>query len=286
MARFCTQCGTPAANDQVKFCSKCGAQLPSATPAEAQPASQAQASAQPAASPSPAAPTPAPPPAAAPVAPVPAVGAPAAKGSSAWIKIVVGILAFFIFVGALGIATCAYVGYRVKKRVDQAKAEYGLNNTGPTAQERDVCSLITKEEVAQFTGVDVASAEGTTAKCDYTSADNSLVLENDVSWSGGKLGLKLGVMALKNMAGQNTFVQVPGIGDEAYTIALDAKTAEDMQKQAQSDQTGTVSGIQHVMGMAPLMFRKADVMVTVRVARAEDPESAKQSIAKVVASRL
>jgi hypothetical protein len=273
MPRFCTQCGTPAANDAVKFCAKCGASLPQVTQAPAPP---------PASSPA-AAPTP---PAATPAPPSPAVAATAAKASSAWIKVLVGVLGFFVVVGALGVATCAYIGYKAKQKFDQAKAEYGVGNTGPAAQERDVCSLITKEEVSQFTGVTVTNATGTGNKCDYTSATNSLVLQNDVGWEGGKLGLKLGVMALKNMAGQNTFVQVPGIGDEAYTIALDAKTTADMQKQAQTDQSGMVKGIQHVMAMAPLMFRKADVMVTVRVIQAADPDAAKQSIAKTIASRL
>ena len=273
MPRFCTQCGTPAANDAVKFCAKCGASLPQATQVPAQPQVTS-----PAATPTP--------PAAAPAAASPAVAATAAKSSSAWVKVLVGVVAFFVVVGALGVATCAYIGYKAKQKFDQAKAEYGVGDNGPAAQERDVCSLISKEEVSQFTGVAVTSATGTGNKCDYTSATDSLVLENDVSWQGGKLGLKLGVMALKNMAGQNTFVQVPGIGDEAYTIALDAKTAADMQKEAQSDQSGTVKGMQHLMAMAPLMFRKADVMVTVKVNEAVDPDAAKQGIAKAVAARL
>jgi hypothetical protein len=273
MPRFCTQCGTPAANDAVNFCAKCGASLPAPSQAPAQP---------PASTPAPA-PTP---PAAAPAPASPAVAATAAKSSGAWIKVLVGILGFFVVVGVLGVATCAYIGYKAKQKFDRAKAEYGVGDNGPAAQERDVCSLITKEEVSQFTGVAVASATGSGNKCDYTSATGSLVLENDVGWEGGKLGFKLGVMALKNMAGQNTLVQVPGIGDEAYTVDLDAKTKSDMQKDAEKDQSGMVKGIQHVMAMAPLMFRKADVMVTVRVVEAADPDTAKRSIAQTVASRL
>jgi hypothetical protein len=284
MARFCTQCGTPAANDEVKFCSKCGAQLPGATPAQAQPAAQAKPPAQPQAPhPAPAAPAPS---AAAAAAPSAAIAAPAAKGGSVWIKVLVGVVGFFVVVGVLGVATCAYIGYKAKQKFEQAKTEYGLDQNGPAAQERDVCSLVSKQEVSQFTGVEVASATGTGNKCDYSSSAGSLVLENDVGWTGGKLGFKLGVMALKNMAGQNTLTQVPGIGDEAYTIALDAKTSADMQKEAESDQSGTVKGMEHLMGMAPLMFRKNDVMVTVRVTQATDPETAKRSIAKLVASRL
>jgi hypothetical protein len=253
MAKFCTQCGTPATSDAGQFCEKCGAQFSSA-----------------AASP----------------APVKAAAAPAAKAASSggWIKILVIILGFFVVMGTLGIATCAYIGYKAKQKLQALSAEYG--STGPAAQARDVCSLISKEEVAQFAGVPVTHAEGSTSRCTYSSESNPVVLETDVSWEGAKLGLKLGVAALKGMAGSGAIITLPGIGDEAYTIGLDAKTKADMQKQAQTDQSGMVKGIAHLMGEAPVMFRKADVMVTVRLMQAVDPESAKKSIAKTIASRL
>jgi hypothetical protein len=262
MPKFCIQCGTPAANDLVKFCSKCGAAMPASAPAQAA----------------------APPPATAPAPP--AVATVAANSSSGWIKVLVGILGFFVVVGALGVGTCVYVGYKAKQKFEQAKTEYGMGNTGPAAQERDVCSLISKEEVAQFAGVPVTRAEGSTTRCTYSSETTPVVLETDVGWEGAKLGLKLGVMALKNMAGPNTIIQVPGIGDEAYTIGLDAKTAADMQKQAESDQSGMVKGMTHLLAEAPVMFRKGDVMVTVRLMQATDPDTAKKSIAKAIASRL
>jgi hypothetical protein len=281
MARFCTQCGTPAADDAVKFCSKCGASLPAAAavPASAQAAQPAPPQA------TPPAPPPASPAAAAP-APVAAAAPVAAKGSSTLVKVVVGILGFFVLIGVLGVATCAYLGYKAKQKYEQAKAEYGIDNNGPAATERDVCSLITKEEVSQLTGATVTDAEGTTARCTYSSATNPAVLEDDVGWNGGKLGLKLGVAALRHMGPVNTVVAVPGIGDEAYTISLPAKTEEDMKQEAQKDQTGTVKGMTHFLAEAPLIFRKADVMVTVRLTEAADPDAAKRGIAKIIASRL
>jgi hypothetical protein len=262
MAKFCAKCGTPAVNDEVKFCSKCGASMPAASPAQA----------------------PAPPPAAAAAAPTTA-GA-AAKSSGGWIKVLVGIMGFFVVVGVLGVATCAYVAYKAKKKFDQAKAEYGLGNNGPAAQARDVCSLVTKEEVSQFTGVPITRAEGTMNKCDYASESNPVVVETDVGWQGGALGLKLGVAALRNMGPIDTTINVPDIGDEAYTIGLKGQPAADMQKEAQQDQSGMVKGMTHVMAEAPLMFRKGDVMVTVRVMQASDPDMAKRSIAKAIAARL
>jgi zinc-ribbon domain len=278
MARFCTQCGTPAASDEVKFCSKCGAALP-APAAAAAPTHAPAAPAPPAATP-PAA-------AAAPSAAAPVQAAPvAAKSSGTFVKVLVAVVGFFVLVGVLGVATCAYIGYKAKQKFEQAKTEYGLGNTGPAAQERDVCSLVTKEEVTQFTGVTITSVTGSTSKCTYSSASNPVVLETDVSWQGGALGLKLGIASLKAMGGADTVIQVPGIGDEAYTIGLKGKTAEDMQHEAETDQSGTVKGMTHFMAMAPLMFRQGDVMMTIRLTQAADPDAAKQSIAKAAASRL
>ncbi len=278
MARFCTQCGTPAANDSVKFCSKCGAPLGAAAPAPAP-----TPAAQPVQPPSP--PVSAPPAVATPA--VSAAAPAAATGSSSLVKILVGILAFFVVIGVLGVATCAYLGYKAKQKIEQAKAEYGVGeNAGPAATARDVCSLITKEEVSQITGAAVTNAEGSTSKCTYSSATNPVVLETDVAWEGGKFAMKLGVATLRHMGPVDTVVTLPGIGDEAYTIGLPAKTEEDMKQEAQRDQSGMVKGMTHVMGESPVMFRKADVMVTVRLMEATDPETAKQAVAKTIASRL
>lgn len=273
MAKFCTQCGTPAANEAVKFCAKCGASFPVAAPAP--PPAQAAAS-------------PASPPVAAPAAPVqaagPAAATSAAKASSPLVKILLGLLAFFVLIGTLGVATCFYIGYKAKQRLAQARAEYG--ESGPAATARDVCSLISKEEVSQLTGATVTDAQGSTSKCTYSSATNPIVLETDVAWQGGKLALKFGVAAMRHMGPVNTFKQLPDIGDEAYTIALPAQTEADMKQEAQKDQSGMVKGMTHLMAMSPLMFRKADVMVTLRLMEAADPDTAKQGIAKLIASRL
>ncbi len=267
MARFCTKCGAPAPSDDVKFCAKCGASLPNQTaqaPAQSQPSPPAQA-----------------PPAG------PVVAQTAASGSSTLVKVLVAVLGLFFVLGALAIATVAYLGYKAKKKFDQAKVEYGLNNTSPPAQAKDVCSLLTKEEATQFTGITVNQASGSTTKCTYYTGSSQPVLVNEVSWDGARLALKLGVASLRAMsAGVNTVVSLPGIGDEAYTIGFQGKEKEDLQKQAQSDQSGGGAAIMHLMGMSPLMFRKGDVMVTVRLIQAQDPDNAKQAIAKAIVPRL
>jgi zinc-ribbon domain len=272
MAQFCTKCGTPAPSG-VKFCPKCGSAIPS------------QASAPSAPQPSAPAPAQAPPPA----APSPVTAAPAAKAASSGglVKIVIAVVGFFVFVGVLGVGTCVYVGYKAKQKFEKAKAEYGLGNTGPAAQARDVCSLVTKEEATQFTGVTVTEDSGDTTKCDYFAAGHQLVLENDVSWEGARLALKLGVASLKAISGGvNPVVQLQGIGDEAYTIGLTGKEGEDLKKEAQTDQSGGAKVVMHVLSESPLMFRKGDVMVTVRLTQAVDPDAAKQGIAKAIAERL
>jgi hypothetical protein len=272
MAQFCTKCGTPAPGDSVKFCPKCGQ-------AFASQASTPSASQQSAAAPAQAAPA-APPPAAAPVAA-------AASSSGGLAKILIAVVGVFVFIGVLGVGTCVYVGYKAKQKFDKAKAEYGLDNAGPAAEERDVCSLLTKEEAMQFTGAAITQASGTNSQCTYSTAANQPVLVNEVSWQGGKLGLKLGVASLRAISGGvNTIVQLPGIGDEAYTIGLPGKTGEDLKRQAQTDQSGGAKAVMHLLGESPLMFRKGDVMVTVRLMAAEDPDAAKQGIAKAVAARL
>ena len=201
-------------------------------------------------------------------------------------KVIIGVVAFFVVMGVLALGTCVFLVHKAKQKVEQAKAEYGLEENGPAATARDVCSLISKEEVSEITGATVTDAEGTSSKCTYSSDTNPVVLETDVGWSGGKLGLKLGVAALRHMGPVNTVKTLDGIGDEAYTIALPEETQQDMQKEAEKDQSGVVKGMTHLMAESPLMFRKGDVMVTVRLMEAADPETAKESIARTMASRL
>lgn len=269
MAQFCTKCGAPSPSESMKFCPQCGQAYGVQASAPKAPEQSAEAPAQ-------ASPPPAPP------------QAPAAKaGSGGLAKILIAVVGVIMFIGVLGVGTCVYVGYKAKQKFDRAKAEYGLDQTGPAAQARDVCSLLTKDEAAQFTGVTVTETSGDTTQCDYYAAGRQLVLENDVSWQGGKLALKLGVASLKTISGGvNPVVQLQDIGDEAYTIGLTGKAGEDLKKEAQTDQSGGAKVVMHVLSESPLMFRKGDIMVTVRLAQAVDPGPAKQSIAKAIAERL
>jgi hypothetical protein len=289
MARFCTQCGTPAANEQVKFCAKCGAALPTpaAAPAEAPP-------------PAPRAPAPPPAPPAASQAVQPVAAAPpagAAKSSGPWVKIIVAVLGFFVLMGVLGIATCAYIGYRAKQKIEQAKAEYGLDKlassgTNPggasTANAREVCELLTKEEVGEITATTITEATGNTEKCTYASETNPTVAEVVVTWQGGTMAYKIQAGVSKfGASGAPVMERIPGIGDEAFTMTpLQGKDKESFEHDMKQDPSGMLKGMSNLIGQFPLTFHKGDVMVQVGVTESPDPGEAKKAMASKIASRL
>ncbi len=97
MAQFCTKCGSPM-SEGMQFCTVCGATVGQASAPAPRP-------------PAPAAPAPV-----APLAPVP--GAKPASGSPI-VKIILIVLAVFIFLGVLGMGACIYIGYRAKQRFNQ-----------------------------------------------------------------------------------------------------------------------------------------------------------------------
>jgi hypothetical protein len=284
MARFCTKCGA-AASEQVKFCAKCGAALPApSTTSAAPPPTTAQAS----------------PPVAPPVTPaasVPTAAAPA-KSSGPWMKIILAVLGFFVVLSVLGIATCVYIGYRVKQKVEQAKTEYGLDKLSnlpstpsgsSTAQARDVCSLLTKEEVSDITGVTITEAQGTKEQCTYASATNPTVVQDNVTWEGGAMAFKITAGVTKfGAAGAPVIEKIPGIGDEAISMTpFQGKDKESFQHDMKDDKSGMLKGMANMIGQFPLMFRKGDVMVSVGVSEARgDNDDAKKALAAKIASRL
>jgi len=243
MAGFCTKCGT-AIGDDVRFCLQCGTPVAAPPIAVPGPAAAVPAGVQ-AAGPAPAA-------------------APAKSGSTA-LKIIVGILAFFALVTFLGIGSCVYIGYRVRKRAREFSQTYHYDmsqsvTSGRAAAARDVCSLVTKEEVGEALGTNVSEASGGTSHCQYTlSAGNNQALGVQVTWQGGTLAMKIAGAAFKGIAGGvGGFQSLEGIGDEAYVGP---------------------------MGSA-LMFRKGDVMVNLDLRMAGNNVEAAKAIAQKIVSRL
>ena len=243
MAGFCTKCGT-ALGDDVRFCLQCGTPAASPPAAAQGPAPAAPAGVQ-AAGPTPAA-------------------APAKSGSTA-LKIIVGLLAFFALVTLLGVGSCVYISYRVRKKAREISQTYHYDMSqsatpGRAAPARDVCSLVTKEEVGEALGTTVSEASGGTSHYQYTlSSGNDQALGVQVTWQGGALALKIAGMAFKGVAGgAGGFQSVEGIGDEAYVGP---------------------------MGSA-LMFRKGDVMVNLDLRMAGNNVEAAKAIAQKIASKL
>src|SRR5882757_10352137 len=101
MAAFCVSCGNPLA-DGARFCNKCGATQPAAA---------------------------APPPASVPVsAPAPSTG------TSTGMKILIGILAFFMFLILAVAGSCVYIGYRVKQKAHEFSKSIGGSTTPYTGR--------------------------------------------------------------------------------------------------------------------------------------------------------
>ena len=243
MAGFCTKCGSPVGDD-VRFCLQCG------TPVAAPPAAAQR--------PAPAAP-------AAVQAAGAAPGAAPAKSGSAAVKIIVGVLAFLFLVTLLGIGSCVYGVYQVRKKARELSQTYHLDMTqsassGRAASARDVCSLVTKEEVGDALGTTISEASGGTSSCRYTSsAGNNQALDVHVTWQGATMALKFSMGALKGIGGGQEFFQpVAGIGDEAYIAPM-----------------GTT-----------LMFRKADVLVNLQLHMVGNNVDAVKAIAQKIVARL
>ena len=101
MSQFCTACGTPV-EEGLRFCSQCGASIAAAEPTVANVMFE-----------------PAPVPGEAPVPGLAPAAAPPAKSSSSILKIVIIVVLVFVLLGVAGMATCAYMAYRMKNKVTE-----------------------------------------------------------------------------------------------------------------------------------------------------------------------
>jgi hypothetical protein len=174
------------------------------------------------------------------------------------------LLAFFALVTLVGIGSCFYIGYRVRRGARELSQAYRLGTTqsaisGRAVTARDVCSLVTKEQVGDALGATVSEASGGTSSCRYTVAGGIQALDVRVTWQGGVLALKFASVALKGTAGGQEFFQpVAGIGDEAYIAPM-----------------GTT-----------LMFRKGDVLVNMQFHMVGNNVEAAKVIAQRIVARL
>jgi hypothetical protein len=227
MAAFCVSCGNPL-TDGAKFCTKCGATQPAA--------------------------------AAAPVGTVmpSASAAPPGQSSNTAMKIIIGILAFFMLIILLVAGSCAYVAYRVRQKTHEF-TESIKTDAKPYTGKRQPCAMLTTSEASDALGQTVSSVEqrGTTV-CEYTYGTNGQHFDVDYAWEGGGITMGIAHGAMKHVGGMDTFTTVDGVGDEAYLAA----------------------------GNSSLMMRKGDVLVTIDLREAGISADAAKKMASKIADRL
>jgi hypothetical protein len=191
MSKFCGSCGAPL-KDGAGFCGSCGATVQqvgseaSAAATGAVPAAQAA-------------------PAYQPVAPIPtAAGAggigggpvvPMQQKGAPWVKIVVGLLIFFVVCGALAVGVVVYVGHKALQKAHEFSAkvlaDQNAENEHPeplaarvsgieaqakdasasegTAFAGDACALLSKEDVSKAIGVPIVSTTKADGGCSYNA---------------------------------------------------------------------------------------------------------------------
>jgi hypothetical protein len=227
MAAFCVSCGNPLA-DGARFCSKCGATQPAAP--------------------------------AAPVAPVsaPASPVPGSTGSSTAMKILIGILVFFMFLILAVAGSCVYIGYRVKQKAHEFSKSIG-GSTTPYTGRRQPCAMLSTSEAASALGQPVTSVEQRgTMSCDYTYGSSGRHFDIDYTWQGGGITMGIARGAMKHVAGMDTFTTLEGIGDESYLAP----------------------------GNSSLMMRKGDVLVQIDLREAGISADAAKNMARTIAGHL
>lgn len=224
MATFCVSCGNPLA-DGARFCNKCGATQPAAPAATVIP---------------------------------PAPAAPASKGSNTAVKIIIGILAFFMFLMLVVAGGCAYFAYRVRQKTREF-TESMHTDAKPYTGKRQPCAMLTTSEASAALGQTVGSVEqrGTTI-CEYSYGSNAQHFDIDYAWQGGGIAMGLAHGAMKHVAGMDTFTTVEGIGDETYLAP----------------------------GNSSLMMRKGDVLVTINLREAGISADAAKKMASTIAGRI
>jgi hypothetical protein len=160
MAGFCRNCGTALADGQA-FCVKCGTRVGDIP--------QSSATAPPAAAVPPAGY--ASPPAYAP--PAQAVP-PASSGTSALVKILIGVVLVFVVFGAFAAVAMIYIGHRVHQKAQElglTRSTEEMRESNATLHHIDACALLSKVDVGQAVRMEIVRAEAQTGDapgCTYS----------------------------------------------------------------------------------------------------------------------
>jgi hypothetical protein len=173
-------------------------------------------------------------------------------------KILIGVLAFFMVLILAVAGSCVYIGYRVKQKAHEFTKSMG-GDARPYTGRRQPCAMLSTGEASAALGQAVASVEqrGTTI-CEYSFGSNGQHFDVDYTWQGGGMTMGLTRGAMKHVAGMNTFTSLDGIGDEAYLAP----------------------------GNSALMMRKGDVMVNIDLRESGVSAEAAENMARTIAGRL
>ena len=202
MAKFCTKCGSPLA-EEVQFCTNCGATV-------------ATAPATPPTAPGPAPSAASLPAVAAPAAAAGMAAAPAAKAGSPIMKIVLIVVGVLILLAALGIGSCVYFVYRAKQRgsaimhgVTSGRTSFGTPEVqiekGGAGSEAEA---IATADVPPYPGATATEGGGSLGAAGFGIAAQEYVTSDSVdkvvAFYKEKLGKKLAI----HESGGNAILQV------------------------------------------------------------------------------
>jgi outer membrane protein OmpA-like peptidoglycan-associated protein len=147
--KFCIGCGSPLAVG-TKFCAKCGMAVQGAgvgTVTENYAAG--------------AVPTPT-------AVPAPTVSAAPQSSGSGLVKVIVAVLGFFMFVGLLGMGSCAYIAYRAKQKVEGLKEAYDNNPTDKYASALE--NAMAKSDKSSSSGTPSSSSPSSSSSTNANAA--------------------------------------------------------------------------------------------------------------------
>jgi hypothetical protein len=173
-------------------------------------------------------------------------------------KILIGVLVFFMFLILVVAGSCVYIGYRVKQKAHEFSKSMG-GDAAPYTGKKQPCAMLSTSEASSAIGQPVASVEqrGTTA-CEYTFGSASKHFDIEYTWENGGITMGIARGAMKHVAGMDTFTSVEGIGDEAYMAP----------------------------GNSALMLRKGDVLVQIDLRESGISATAAQNMGRKIASHL
>jgi len=173
-------------------------------------------------------------------------------------KILIGILVFFMLLILAVAGSCVYIGYRVKQKAHEFSKSIG-GSTTPYTGRRQPCAMLSTSEAASALGQPVTSVEQRgTMSCDYTYGSSGRHFDVEYTWQGGGITMGIARGAMKHVAGMDTFTSLEGIGDESYLAP----------------------------GNSALMMRKGDVLVQIDLREAGISADAAKNMARTIAGHL